>query len=151
MGAHISVSWPLTPTALNDIHLLYTLPLFHTYQVQTRSLLSYECKHTHTRTQTRSLCAFSYLCAIHEQRVNDPVSSLPAAHSLHTAVVVSECEMRFRAIIHKLPLQEQIRQKCGQGEQSFSSGASLDADNCRTSKLSTHRGRVHSAAVSDFR
>lgn len=60
-----------------------------------------------TNLNTQSLCAFSYLCAIHKQRVNDPVPSLPAAHSLHAAVVVSQCEMCFCTIIHKLPLQVQ--------------------------------------------
>lgn len=60
------------------------------------------------QAQSRSLCAFSDLRAVHEQRVNDPVSSLPAAHSFHAAVVVSECEVRLCAVVHKLTLQAQI-------------------------------------------
>lgn len=60
------------------------------------------------QAQSRSLCAFSDLRAVHEQRVNDPVSSLPAAHSFHAAVVVSECEVRLCAVVHELTLQAQI-------------------------------------------
>lgn len=60
------------------------------------------------QAQSCSLCAFSDLRAVHEQRVNDPVSSLPAAHSFHAAVVVSECKVRLRAVVHELTLQAQI-------------------------------------------
>lgn len=52
-----------------------------------------------------SLHTFCYLRTIHNQGVNDPISSLSAAHSLHAAVVVAQCEMGFRAIVHKLALQ----------------------------------------------
>lgn len=57
------------------------------------------------RIHTPLLRAFCYLCTVHDQRVNDPIASLPTAHSLHAAVVVSQCEMGFCAIVHKLPLQ----------------------------------------------
>lgn len=63
-------------------------------------------------THTHSLGAFSYLCTIHKERVNDPVSPLPAAHCLHAAVVLSEREMRLCAVVHKLPLKGQTRQTC---------------------------------------
>lgn len=58
-----------------------------------------------------SLHTFCYLCTIHDQRVNDPISSLSAAHSLHAAVVVAQCEMGFRAIVHKLALQVQTHEQ----------------------------------------
>lgn len=55
----------------------------------------------------QSLGAFRDLGAVHNQRVDDPVSPLAAAHGLHAAVVVAQCEVRFRAVLHKLPLQVQ--------------------------------------------
>lgn len=57
----------------------------------------------------QSLCAFCDLCAVHDQRVDDPVPPLPAAHGLHAAVVISQREMCFCAVFHKLPLQVHIR------------------------------------------
>lgn len=92
---------------LKMILLLSTYPKSRTYKPD----LCFDIN-VNTHTHIQSLCAFSYLCAVHKQRVNDPVSPLPAAHSLHAAVVLSECEMCFCAIIHKLPLQVQIRPTC---------------------------------------
>lgn len=63
------------------------------------------------RRAAPSLHAFCYLCAVHDQGVNDPVSSLSAAHSLHAAVVVAQCEMGFRAVVHKLALQVQTHEQ----------------------------------------
>lgn len=104
--ASIYISWSLTATAFDDHSTPPpALSVAHTYQ--TYLLLPYDCK----LTDTKSFSAFSYLCAVHQQRVNDPISSLPAAHSLHAAVVVSQCEMCLRAIIHKLSLQMQDRQR----------------------------------------
>lgn len=53
----------------------------------------------------QSLHALCDLCAVHQQGVNDPVSPLPAAYSLHTAVVLPQSEMRLCAVVHKFPLQ----------------------------------------------
>ena len=57
-----------------------------------------------THIFTQSLGALGYLRAVHQQRVDDAVPPLPAAHSLHAAVVVSQREMCFCAVLHKLPL-----------------------------------------------
>ena len=108
-------AWPSTcKRAYLSLSPATLQPLFHRYlasHIQTRSLLSHICKNTHTHSHTRpqSLGAFSYLCAVHKKRVNDPVSSLPAAHSLHAAVVVTEREMCLCAVFHKLPLLAQVR------------------------------------------
>lgn len=56
---------------------------------------------------TQSLGAFGDLGAVHNQRVDDPVPPLATAHGLHAAVVVAQREVRFRAVVHKLPLQVQ--------------------------------------------
>lgn len=72
------------------------------------------CMYIHpqsTSAAAPSLHTFCYLCTIHDQGVNDPVSSLSAAHSLHAAVVVAQREMGFRAIVHKLALQVQTHEQ----------------------------------------
>lgn len=83
---------------------------------------------SHTSAAAARLCAlslhaFCYLCTIHDQRVNDPVPSLPAAHSLHAAVVVAQREMGFRAIVHKLPLQVRTHQQRRLGHSILHTGA----------------------------
>lgn len=67
--------------------------------------LIYLYRYCDADARTPLLQAFGNLCTVHDQRVDDPIASLPAAHGLHAAVVVSQCEMGFCAVVHKLALQ----------------------------------------------
>lgn len=60
---------------------------------------------THTRIHShRSFWLWDFH-AVHQQCVNDAISSLAAAHSLDAAVMVTQGEVRLCAVINKLTLR----------------------------------------------